>query len=86
MATIGAHGAATLACGDACTECYYYCGLSEQDLIGCEKPGTPTCAGLEGLGDPLFAKAVPWHNQLATSTGHVALRTYFALCLWSENQ
>ena len=44
---------------------------------------------IEGLGGPLSAKAVPWHiyNQLATSrsTGHVALRTYFALCLWSED-
>ena len=35
---------------------------------------------LEGvLGDPLFAKVLPWHDQLATSIGHVALRTYFAL-------
>ena len=43
---------------------------------------------VEGLGDPLFAKVVScnWHDQLATSIGHVALRAYFALCLWSENQ
>ena len=32
------------------------------------------------------AKEVPWHNQLATSIGHVALRTYFALYFLSENQ
>ena len=42
-------------------------------------------SAIEGFGDPLFAKVVPWHNQLATSLGHVALRLTVFLetrCTW----
>ena len=70
-------------CGGPAPGAAEVCPGSRRDVLNAERDGGFL---IEGLGDPLFAKVVPWHNQLATPIGHVALRTYFALCLWSDNQ